>query len=136
VSTVIRRPAAPNPTARPPEAQPLTYDQQRVRRDGELDLEFVGALLASSRYSSDGDRFTEVDLFITMSGRFVSCVRFGSSTRATMRHDAQVCDSPETVIAWMRGSSGRIGTASKDVLERAFRLYPDLFPMRPVEVIT
>jgi hypothetical protein len=136
MSATIRRPAKSDPTLRPLEAQALVYDAQRVRRDGDLDIEFTGALLGSAHYCADGDRFTEVDLFVTMSGRFVSCVRFGSSTRATMRHDAQVCDSPETVIAWMRGSSGRIGTASKDVLERAFRLYPDLFPMRPVEVIT
>lgn len=133
--STIRRPAKSDPSMRPPEARPLTYDQQRVRRDGELDIEFNGALLASAHYTADGERFTEVDLYVTSGGHYVSCVRFGSTTRPTMRHDAQACETPEDVVAWMRGNSGRIGTASKQVLERAFRLYPDLFPMRPVEVV-
>lgn len=133
--STIRRPAKSDPTLRPLDAQPLTYDKQRVRRDGELDMEFNGALLASAHYSTDGERFTEVDLFVTSGGHYVSCVRFGSTTRPTMRHDAQACETPEDVVAWMRGNSGRIGSASKQVLERAFRFYPDLFPMRPVEVV-
>ena len=72
---------------------------------------------------------------MTSAGKYVSCVRFGSTSRATMRHDAAVCSTPEEVVDWMRGSSGRIGTASKQVLERANRLYPDLFPLRPVEIV-
>ena len=133
--SIIRRPAQTNPAQRPLEAPPLTYDNQRVRRDGDLDVEFVGALLGSAHYCADGDRFTEVDLFVTTAGKYVSCVRFGSKTRATMRYDASVCATPEEVVDWMRGSSGRIGTASKQVLERANRLYPDLFPLRPVETV-
>jgi hypothetical protein len=135
MSTTIRRPAKSDPTLRPLEAQALVYDAQRVRRDGDLDVEFTGALLASAHYCADGDRFTEVDLFVTSAGKYVSCVRFGSTTRASMRHDAAVCATPEEVVDWMRGSSGRIGTASKQVLERANRLYPDLFPLRPVEIV-
>ena len=63
-------------------------------------------------------------------------MRFGSNTRPTMRHDAKVCDNPEEVVHWMRGTSGKIGMASKRVLEKANRLYPDLFPLRPVVTVT
>ena len=93
--STIRRPAKSDPTLRPLDAQPLIYDKQRVRRDGELDMEFNGALLASAHYSTDGERFTEVDLFVTSGGRYVSCVRFGSTTRPTMRHDAATCAAAE-----------------------------------------
>lgn len=121
-----------NPSQRPSGTPPLHYDTQIVRRDADYDVEFRGALLATDSYCSDGERFTEVDLFVTESGRFVAVVRFGSHTRTTMRHDAKVCDTPEEVVHWMRGTSGKIGTASKRVLEKANRLYPDLFPLRPV----
>ena len=125
-----------NPTQRPSGTPPLHYDTQTVRRDADYDIEFKGALLASDSYCSDGERFTEVDLFVTESGRFVAAVRFGSHTRTTMRHDAKVCDNPEEVVQWMRGTSGKIGMASKLVLEKANRLYPDLFPLRPVVTVT
>ena len=88
----------PNPSQRPSGTPPLHYDTQTVRRDADYDIEFKGALLASDSYCSDGERFTEVDLFVTESGRFVAAVRFGSHTRTTMRHDAQVCDNPEEVV--------------------------------------
>jgi len=126
----------PNPSQRPSGTAPLHYDVQNVRRDADYDIEFRGALLASDSYCADGERFTEVDLFVTESGRFVAVVRFGSKTRPTMRHDAQVCDTPEEVVDWMRGTSGKIGMASKRVLERAHRLYPDLFPLRPVVTVS
>ena len=97
-----------NPTQRPSGTPPLHYDTQTVRRDADYDIEFKGALLASDSYCSDGERFTEVDLFVTESGRFVAAVRFGSHTRTTMRHDAKVCDNPEEVVHWMRGTSGNM----------------------------
>lgn len=118
------------------EPNKLVYDTQRVRRDGELDLEFVGALLASHHHESDdGYRWTEVDLFVTASGKFVSVVRFGGTSRRTIQSDAKVCATPEEVVEWMRGRRGRIGIAGKTVLERANRLYPDVFPFRPIETI-
>lgn len=124
-----------DPSQRPSGTPPLHYDAQTVRRDADYDIEFKGALLATESYCSDGDRFTEVDLFVTESGRYVAAVRFGSESRPTMRHDAQVCETPEQVVEWMRGTSGKIGMASKRVLQKAHRLYPDLFPLRPVVTV-
>jgi hypothetical protein len=112
------------------------YDEQRVERDTDYDLVFRGVLLASHRYSADGDRYTEVDLVLTEGGQFVAAVRFGSISRPTMKHDARVCASPEEVVAWMRESGGgKLGTVSKAVLQQAHSRHPDLFPLRPVEVV-
>jgi hypothetical protein len=124
------------PTLPPVPTGPV-YDAQRVERDADYDLEFRGALLASHRHSADGDRWTEVDLYRTEGGQYVAAVRFGSASRPTMKHAAAVCASPEEVVAWMRESSGgkRLGVASKTVLQQAHARHPDLFPLRPVEVV-
>lgn len=120
----------------PPSLRAPVYDEQRVERDTDYDLVFRGVLLASHRYSADGDRYTEVDLFRTEGGQFVAAVRFGSISRPTMKHDARVCASPEEVVAWMRESGGgKLGTVSKAVLQQAHSRHPDLFPLRPVEVV-
>lgn len=131
--TLPRPSLPPVPTSRL--AGPV-YDEHRIERDTDYDLVFRGALLASHRHSADGDRWTEVDLFRTEGGAFVVAVRFGSASRPTMKHDARACASPEEVVAWMRESSGgKLGTTSKAVLRLAHERHPDLFPLRPVEVV-
>jgi hypothetical protein len=136
--TIYRR-AVPPPTDLPPVPPSLrapVYDEQRVERDTDYDIEFRGLLLASHRYSADGDRYTEVDLFRTEGGQFVAAARFGSLSRPTQKHVAAVCASPEEVVAWMRESGGgKLGTVSKAVLQQAHSRHPDLFPLRPVEVV-
>lgn len=136
-----RQPSLPRPTLPPVPANPAApagpvYDEHRVERDTDYDLVFRGTLLASHRNSVDGDRWTEVDLFRTEGGAFVVAVRFGSASRPTMKHDARACSTPEEVVAWMRESSGgKLGTVSKAVLRQAHERHPDLFPLRPVEVV-
>lgn len=115
-------------------SQPIVYETQRVRRDGEFDLEFSGILLASHMYEPEGSiRWTEVDLYATESKKFVAVVRFGSSKRASVQSFAKVCETPEEVVAWMKGDRDRIGIAAKRVLETANIRYPSLFPFRPFE---
>jgi hypothetical protein len=46
---------------------------------------------------------------------------------------AKVCETPEEVVAWMKGDRDRIGIAAKRVLETANSRYPSLFPFRPFE---
>lgn len=129
MSRRLVRPDPPGPRP-PPE-----YVEQRVTRDNDYDIEFRGALLARHRHSADGDRWTEVAIYITEGGTYVVSVQFGSASRPTMRRDATTCASPDSVVGWMRASSGggRLGAASKAALDRAYADHPDLFPLRPVE---
>jgi hypothetical protein len=130
------KPPVERPTGLPSVPTSSRYTPQRVPRDTDYDLEFTGLLLASHRHSGDGDRWTEVTLYRTEGGAFVVAVRFGSASRPTMKHDAHACASPEEVVAWMRESSGgKLGTTSKAVLRLAHERHPDLFPLRPVEVV-
>jgi hypothetical protein len=111
------------------------YVPHRVSREGDLDIEFDGALLATSRYSVDGDRWTECDLFRTKGGHFVIATRFGSDSRSSMRRIASVCDRPEEVVEALRNRDGGLGQAAKEVLRKAYASHPDLFPLAPVERI-
>lgn len=112
---------------------PPNYQPQRVQRDGDLDLDFDGMLLASSRYSVDGDRWTECDIYFTQGGNFVAVTRFGSDSRASMRRIAIVVESAEDVVESFRNRDGGLGQAAKEVLTRAHALHPDLFPLAPVK---
>lgn len=129
------KPPVERPTGLP--AVPTSrYTPQSVPRDTDYDLEFSGFLLARHRHSGDGDRWTEVALYRTEGGAYVAAVQFGSLSRTTMRRIACVCGTPEEVVAWIReGSGGRIGTPSKIVLQQAYERHPDLWPLRPVEVV-
>jgi len=111
------------------------YQPQRVPREGDLDIEFDGVLVATSRYSVDGDRWTECDLFRTKGGHFVVATRFGSESRASMRRIASICDEPEEVVEALRNRDGGLGQAAKEVLRNAYAYHPDLFPLAPVERI-
>ena len=111
------------------------YQPQRVQRDGDLDLSFDGMLLASSRYSVDGDRWTECDIFRTRGGNFVAATRFGSESRASMRRIAVAAESAEEVVESLRNRDGGLGQAAKEVLKKAHALHPSLFPLAPVERI-
>lgn len=115
--------------------QKAHYQPQRVPRDGDLDLSFDGMLLASSRYSVDGDRWTECDIYRTQGGNFVAATRFGSESRSSMRRIAVVAESPQDVVDSLRNRDGGLGQAAKEVLKRAHALHPDLFPLAPVERI-
>jgi hypothetical protein len=131
------KPPVERPTGLPSVPTSSRYTPQRVPRDTDYDLEFTGLLLARHRHSGDGDRWTEVTLYRTEGGQFVAAVQFGSVSRPTMKHDARVCSTPDEVVAWMReGSGGRIGTPSKVVLQQAHDRHPDLWPLRPVEVVS
>ena len=110
----------------------LVYDEQRVQRDGDFDLEFTGALLASSRHESVDKRWTEVDIFVSRGGQYVVATRFGGPSRPRVHYIAAVCVTPEDVLAWMKGPRAALGAAAKDALDLASRRYPDMFPLRPV----
>ena len=113
----------------------LTYSLHRVTREGDLDLEFEGTVLATSRYSADGDRWVECSIYRTKAGKFVAATRFGSESRTSTRCIATVCDIPEEVVEALRNRDGGIGAAAKEALRRAHADHPMVFPLAPVERI-
>ena len=110
----------------------LVYDEHRVRRDGDLDLAFVGALLGTGRHRALDGRWTEVDIFLTRSGKFVAATRFGSENRPDAKHIAAACDTYDDLMEWLRGPRNLLGYAAKEALDRAAGRYPEVFPHRPV----
>ena len=115
--------------------KPLNFTEQVVPRDDDFDLHFDGALLASARVSTDGDKWVECDLFVTQAGKFVAATRFGSDTRRTSRCIAAVADDEQAAVAWMRAPNGRLGMAAKEVVRKAHALHPTVWRLEPYLIV-
>ena len=100
--------------------------------DNDLDLAFDGWEIAIGRCGdrpeeTEWTRWTVVSLFVTITGRFVTSVdRYSKHLGQGDRHAARVDDTFEGVIAYLRGEGGRLGPASKEMLDEVYGCLPCL----------
>lgn len=107
--------------------------EHRISRDEALDLAFEGWRIASGRcgdrpYEVDWTRWTEVHLYVTISGKFVTSIERHSRWQGQVsRYGATVHDSFTEAVAHLReDNDGRLGPASKAMVEDAVSNIPSL----------
>ena len=97
----------------------------RITRDGDLDLVFRGWKVASGTCGDreserDWTRWTEVTLYVSDTGRLVCSVQRHSKWQGQgSRYEASSHTSFAEVIRELRDGEGRLGPASKLMVEEA-----------------
>jgi EXLDI family protein len=102
------------------ESTPL-WRRFTVTRDGDLDLTFKGARLASatSHTHNNNGRWTEIDIYRTRAGMYVVWVVERTQwEREADRHTAHVCDTGSAVIEAIT-QDGWLSDLAKEVLALA-----------------
>lgn len=108
------------------------YAEFTIERDRMRSLRFKGALIGRStheRKDDSGVRGTEVTIYVTHTGRYVTEVRQWEDTkkRKRSRHDAEAHDTPEEAIAWLtKDAGGRMRGASTEAWLQACEAFDPL----------
>lgn len=123
-------------------AQDTDFEEEFVLdRDGDLPLRFWGDKIGSSRRSrfaeKYGTRGTEVNIYVTSSGKLVTEVRQWQVHKDVkrQRRAAESHTTPAEALAWLKqDANGVLGPTSKKAWIQACEAYEPLGPYAAEEV--
>lgn len=98
----------------------------RIPRPGQVDLAFNGTLLTDQSSQDDRPRWTEIRIYRTESGKWVTEQVGRSEVRGEVdRYAVAVCDTPVTVRTSLQ-PNGYLTELALEALDRAAEADPDL----------
>jgi hypothetical protein len=109
-----------------------SYETFRVERDGQLPLQFEGVLLGSSRTDLTAPRGTEVCIYVTRRGKYITHVfqwqrKDDSEDMKRTRNTAAVHEQADQALEWLiTDGNGVLGSSSRIAWEEACQTWPAL----------
>ncbi len=105
-----------------------------VKRDGQRDLKFTGEIIgaASSRWlaGKEQNRWTEVKIYKTQSGKFVvETINYTQWQGELNNYRAEICDNPLQAmeeLSYTEDGSFYFSGVGKEALEEAIKEVPEL----------
>lgn len=107
------------------------FEEEHVlERDGDLPLRFWGDKIGTASHTRDGRRGecgTEVNIYVTSSGKLVTEVFQWNVEKSRPRRKAQAHSTPSEALAWLKqDANGVLGTTSKEAWLKACETYEPL----------
>jgi hypothetical protein len=91
-----------------------------LERDNDRPLQFVGRLIGSNDPDENVNNGTLVEVYVTKSGKLVTCVYQWQDAKNRERHAAGVHQMPDGALAWLKADGGGyLGKASRKAWDEA-----------------
>jgi len=105
------------------------YQDFTLERDDNRPLAFRGNLVGFNDVDTNDPRGTQVQIFVTQSGKIITAV-YGWQRKAELsreRHKAAVHTDPEDALAWLiEDGGGKLGRSSRQAWDMACQVEPIL----------